>query len=97
MFHDPVVVPLSVSVEPVLSSVPVKLTVPPLRDHVPSPEVVNEPPRFNVPAVTLIVPVFLQLPETLTVAPETLIVPVFVHPPTLGVRLHVPVDAVRVP
>ncbi len=74
-FHDPVAA-FNVSVEPVFVSVPLRLTVPPVRLIVPNPEFVKFPPRLSVEFVTLIVPVFVQLPPRLSVELVTVIVPV---------------------
>ena len=48
------------NVAPVLSSVPVKLRVPPLRLTVPSPAVVKLPPKLTMPPVCDRVPLLLH-------------------------------------
>src|SRR5262249_50199132 len=66
-FQDPVRAS-RVMVLPVLSIVPVTLIVPSVRlkfpggagAKMPLPAVVNEPPRFSVPPLTVILPVFDQ-------------------------------------
>ena len=87
-FHEPVVASRA-SVVPVLSSVPVRFTVPPVRLNVPRPASVKLPPRFTVELVAVIVPVLLQaLVEELdwsprfSVAPVAVIVEAFVHVPS---------------
>ena len=68
----------SARVLPVLSRVPVRFTVPPVRLNepagagakMPRPAVVNEPPRLSVaPDCTLILPVLDQVPAVMSVAP----------------------------
>src|SRR5205085_7886218 len=73
-FHEPVVELPIASVALVLVSVPVRLTVPPLRLIVPRPDVVKLPPRFNVPLLTLIVPLLLHVPARFNVPPLTVVV-----------------------
>ena len=78
---------VNASVCPLLSSVPTKFTVPPVRLNVPNAGQVNGPPRFTVESVTLIVPV-LSSCGGLTVA-QTQVEPVAVMVPLL---LHVPLS-----
>jgi hypothetical protein len=66
---------VSVNIDPVLFSVPVTFTVPPVLVIVPKPDVLNVPPMFSVPLLTLIVPLLLQEPPKANVPPLTLIAP----------------------
>ncbi len=74
-FHDPVAA-FNVSVEPVLVSVPLRLTVPPVRLIAPNPAVVKVPPRLRVEFVTVMVPVLVQLLPRFSVESVAVIVPV---------------------
>ena len=58
-FHEPVAV-FNASVVPVLSRVPTRFTVPPLRVNVPRLATVKEPPRFTVLSLALMRPALLQ-------------------------------------
>src|SRR5690349_7355670 len=78
MFHDPVASD-RVSVPPL--TVPLRLTVPPVRVQVPTSAPVTVPPRLNVPPVTAIVPALAQ-----TRSVEGLIVSV----PPVGTRHRPP-------
>src|SRR5712664_1103299 len=93
-FQEPVVA-VRARVLLVLSSVPVRFTVPPERLKVPKPAVVKLPPRFTVEVLSVIVPVLLQTPEPeprFSVAPVPVIVDVLLQvPPSDSV---VPVGAV---
>ena len=95
-FHEPVE-ELSVRVELLLSSVPVRFTVPPLRVQVVPLFSVKLPPRFKVPLLTLMVPVLLQVPPVVKVVPLTFIVPELLQVPALGERLMAPVVDSMVP
>src|SRR5207244_3630703 len=69
-FHTPALA-LKVIVEPVLFSVPVRLTIPPVRLNVPMPAVMKFPPSVSVPPATLIVPAeLLQLPASIRNDPD---------------------------
>src|SRR5262249_20844419 len=68
------VVALRARVVPVLVSVPVRLTVPPLRLKVPSWASANVPPRFTVELVAVMVPPLDQLPERFSVEFVTVVV-----------------------
>ncbi len=65
-FQEPVLA-FKVRVAPVLFTVPVRLTTPPVRLMVPSPAVVTAPPRFSVELTTLMAPLLLQLPPSVRV------------------------------
>ena len=58
----------SANVDPVLSSVPLRLTVPPVPSNVPKPANVKVPPRFSVPPLLA-----LKRPLLLQFAPLTVI------------------------
>ena len=89
--HVPVVA-VSGSVAPVLSRLPVRFTVPPLRAKFGRliPAVVNVPPRFSVELVTFIVPAFAHVPPVVTVAPLAVIVRPAAFVQLAAVRLTVP-------
>ena len=97
-FHEPVVAS-SVRVSPVLVSVPVTFTVPPVRVIVPKSELSKLLPRFNVPPSILKVPVLVQLALlSVSVAPlMASAVPLLVNPLVLIVRACPETSAVSVP
>ena len=88
-FQEPVAA-VKASVVPVLSNVPTRFTVPPLRLIVPSAASVNSPPRFTVLLVAVIVPAFdhaVLLFPRFSVAPVALIVePAALVQPALSVK-----------
>ena len=67
-------------VVPELLTVPLIVTVPPLRIKVPMPAGVNVPPRATAELVAVIVPLLLQLPVKLIDVPLARIEPVLLSP-----------------
>ena len=63
-----------------LLTVPLIVTVPPLRMKLPIPEGANVPPKFTVALVAVIVPLLLQLPVKLIDVPLARIEPVLFNP-----------------
>src|SRR5205814_10394449 len=64
--------PAKVRVVPVFVKMPVRLAVAPALEMAPTPAMVNVPPRLGVePGAALIVPLLLQEPASVTVAPAT--------------------------
>src|SRR5260370_14343711 len=84
-FHEPVVGASSARMRPALLSVPVRLTVPPLRLQVPA-GVGRGPRRFRVPRLTVSGPLLDQEPARLRVEPLALRLPLLAQMP-LTVRL----------
>ena len=82
--HDPVVA-FKINVVPVLVSVPVTFTVPPLRTNVPTWAVVTVPPKFSAVFVTVNVPVLLHAPLSVTVESVAVMLPVFTRLLTVSV------------
>src|SRR5437867_4026668 len=83
--------PPSVKVALLLTSVPNRFTVPPVRFRLPNRAVVNVPPRFTVELLALIVPPLPQLPLRLNVPLVTVSTPLLAC--TNGVRLPHPVQS----
>jgi hypothetical protein len=66
--HEPVVA-VRAKVAAALFSVPVMLTMPPVRLNVPRSAVLTVPSRLTVPALTVMVPLLLQAPRMVSVPP----------------------------